>query len=252
MRIARGLIDVIGFLTVIPVKPSKHSLKNAAEHMYLFPIVGGFIGLSGGVIVYFAGQVFPNIIAATLSLLAIFALTRFYHIDGLMDFGDGLLACGSRVEKLCVMKDSRVGVGGLALSLIIILLTVWALANLSLEVIVQYFVTAEVSAKFSMIVLAAAGRSAREGTGIYFVTAMKGRCGYIRLLLATFISAIIGFPLVGLKVVYVMVTVILVSLLILAISNASFGGVTGDVFGATNEISRVASLLALLAVISNW
>ena len=251
MRILRGLIDVVGFLTAIPVKLSEHSLKNAAEHMYLFPLVGGFIGLVGGAIAYLTSHVFPRIVAATISLLAIFALTRFYHVDGLLDFGDGLVAHGSKVEKLRAMKDFRVGAGGLTLGLMIILLTIWAIASFPQELVVQYFTVSEVLAKFSMIVLAVFGRSAREGTNRYFVATMKGQHGCIRFLLAVVISVTIIFPLVGLKAIYAATTTILVSFFILAISNINFGGITGDVFGATNEVSRVTSFLILLAVTSN-
>ena len=251
MRILQGLIDVIGFLTAIPVRLNEHSLKNAAEHMYLFPLVGGFIGLVGGVIAYLIGQAFPRIVAATISLFAIFALTRFYHIDGLLDFGDGLVAHGSKMEKLRAMKDCRIGAGGLTLGLMIILLTIWTITSFPQELIVQYFMVSEVLAKFSMIVLAVFGRSAREGTNRYFVAAMKGQRGYVRFLLAVVISVTVSFPLVGLKAIYAAITTIFVSFFILAISNINFGGITGDVFGATNEVSRIASFLILLAVTSS-
>ena len=252
MHILRGLVDVVGFLTAIPVKLNKHSLENAAEHIYLFPLVGGFIGLSGGTIAYFVGRILPHIVAATISLLVVFALTRFYHIDGLLDFGDGLLTHGSRVEKLRAMKDSRVGAGGLTLSLMIILLTIWTIASLPQQLIVQCFTVSEVLAKFSMVVLATVGKSAKEGINSYFVTIMRGRHGCVRLLLALAISVAIVFPLVGFKVICAAATAILISFLMLAISNINFGGITGDIFGATNEVSRTTSLLVLLVVTSNW
>ena len=39
--------------------------------------------------------------------------------------------------------------------------------------------------------------------------------------------------------------VIIIGLIIFFVSYKKFGGVTGDVFGATNEISRLTSLLIL-------
>lgn len=250
MKILRGLIDVIGFLTIIPVKLNEQSLKNTAEHMYLFPVIGALIGFIGGVTVYLVSKVFPSIIAATISLFTIFVLTRFYHIDGLLDFGDGLMVHGSQKEKLNAMKDVRIGTGGLVLGLMIILLTIITISKFSQHLVVQCFITSEVLAKLSMVVLAVAGKSAKEGINRYFIETMKGWRGTIRFLLTIIITLTICLPLLGLNVFYAITTTVFTCLSMLIVSNINFGGVTGDVFGAVNETSRVTSLLTLLMVTS--
>ncbi|MCK5628791.1 adenosylcobinamide-GDP ribazoletransferase [Candidatus Bathyarchaeota archaeon] len=47
----------------------------------------------------------------------------------------------------------------------------------------------------------------------------------------------------------VVLVAILTSLFMVGIAHRHFGGVTGDVLGATNELSRMVSLIALLALI---
>jgi adenosylcobinamide-GDP ribazoletransferase len=42
---------------------------------------------------------------------------------------------------------------------------------------------------------------------------------------------------------------IFVSLFIVSISHSHFKGVTGDVLGATNELSRMMSIIVLLAMV---
>jgi adenosylcobinamide-GDP ribazoletransferase len=100
-----------------------------------------------------------------------------------------------------------------------------------------------------MVILAFAGRSARKGLNTYFVDAMHGRHRIPRLIAAVAISLAIGLLLLNMKFVYIMLAAVIASLLMLAISNVQFKGVTGDVFGAVNEVSRMASLLTVLVMI---
>jgi len=249
MGLLKGLKDVVGFLTIIPTKPDKESLQNAAHYMFLFPVVGAFLGLLVGGIAYLSSKVLPEIIVGVVAVFFILILTGFHHVDGLLDFGDGLIFQGSYEEKIRIMRDSHVGVGGLILGLMVILTTLLCISELPQSLIVQCLVVSEVSAKFSMVILASFGRSACKGLGTYFVEVMHGKHRFLRLMVATVITLTLGFLLLSLKFVYIILAFTVTSLLILAISNKQFGGITGDIFGATNEISRMVSLLAILVVI---
>jgi adenosylcobinamide-GDP ribazoletransferase len=48
-----------------------------------------------------------------------------------------------------------------------------------------------------------------------------------------------------------MLSALAVAMIVLLISKKEFGGVTGDVMGATNELTRLASLLVIL-VAAKW
>jgi adenosylcobinamide-GDP ribazoletransferase len=48
--------------------------------------------------------------------------------------------------------------------------------------------------------------------------------------------------------VFVVISCIGVSFLMLAVAKKSFGGISGDVFGASNELVRLASLLIFASV----
>ena len=249
MGLLKGLRDVVGFLTIIPVRLDERSLQNAADHMFLFPAVGGFLGLLAGCAAYLLSRVFPEIIVGALVVFILLALTGFHHVDGLLDFGDGLMFQGTPEEKIRVMWDSQVGVGGLILGLMVILVTLLCISKLPQSLIVQCLVASEASAKLSMVILASAGRAACKGLGACFIQAMHGKRRIPYLTVALIITLALGFFLLDLKFVYVVLACLAVSLLMLAVSCRQFKGVTGDVFGATNEISRMVSLLTMLAVI---
>ena len=67
--------------------------------------------------------------------------------------------------------------------------------------------------------------------------------------MAAFIIMIIPIALLGETTGLVMLGVtIVVTLVILVISNRSFGGITGDVLGSTNELTRLASLMVFVSL----
>jgi len=104
LNILEGFKGAFSFLTTIPVGEVR--LKTTAEHMYLFPLVGGFIGLVAGAVALVLFHLFPSGVASVLIVGAIFAITGLHHTDGLLDFGDGLMAFGSPEKKLrsCVIR----------------------------------------------------------------------------------------------------------------------------------------------------
>jgi adenosylcobinamide-GDP ribazoletransferase len=70
------------------------------------------------------------------------------------------------------------------------------------------------------------------------------------LLVGLLTSLVIALFLLCWVGVIVILAGILTSLIMTIIARRNFNGVTGDVFGATNELARLVSLVALLAVIS--
>jgi adenosylcobinamide-GDP ribazoletransferase len=82
-----------------------------------------------------------------------------------------------------------------------------------------------------------------------FLAAMHGRKGDARLVAALAISLGVAVPLLWLAGAITVFAAVTTALVMVAISHRHFNGVTGDVLGATNELSRMVSLITLLAVI---
>jgi adenosylcobinamide-GDP ribazoletransferase len=143
------------------------------------------------------------------------------------------------------MRDPQVGAGGIGIGLITFITTALCIASLDRHLIVQILITSETAAKFAMVFMAWLGKSAREGLNVYVINAMHGKHRNLRLISSLLIT--LGFGLfTGIVGVISIVASLLVAIVIVGVSNKCFGGLTGDVFGAGNELARLGSLLAIV------
>jgi len=241
--------SLFSFLTILTPTMDKDCFTDAAKTMFLFPLVGAFIGLLAGLFGWVTSQFLPSLVVGALVLGLLLLITGVHHTDGLLDFGDGVMAHGSAERKIEVMHDQLTGAGGLSLGIITFLITALSIAELNTGIIIQGVVVAEVSAKLSMVIGAWAGQAAHQGMASPFLEAMHGKKGNARLIAALVISFGITLPLLWLVGAVALLVAILTSLIMVGISYKHFKGVTGDVLGATNELTRMVSLITLLAMI---
>jgi adenosylcobinamide-GDP ribazoletransferase len=241
--------NLFSFLTTIPVSMDKDMLTDAARGMFAFPFIGALIGLLAGLFGWVTSQFLPSLVVGALVLGFLLLITGLHHTDGLLDFGDGVMAHGSPERKVEIMHDQLTGAGGLSLGIMTFLTTAFAIAELDSGNIIQSLVVVEVSAKLAMVMGAWAGKAAHEGMSSSFLEAMHGKKGAARLVAALAISFGIAVPLLWITGAIVVGVAIVASLVMVAIAHRHFKGVTGDVLGATNELSRMVSLIALLAVV---
>jgi adenosylcobinamide-GDP ribazoletransferase len=114
--------------------------------------------------------------------------------------------------------------------------------------IIVALIVVELSAKLSMVVAAWAGKSVHQGMNSSFLEAMHGRSGNWRLLAALALSFAIAWLLLSWAGAFSVMAGVITGLVMVSIAHKHFNGVTGDVFGATNELARMVSVIALLAV----
>ncbi len=241
--------NLLSFLTIIPVGMDPDCTTDSANYMHLFPLVGAVIGLSAGLFAWLLLNILASLIVGILTLSFLLLLTGLHHTDGLLDFGDGIMAQGPPKKKIQIMHDQRTGAGGLALGLVAILTTAFCIAELDKNSIIQSLIVSEVSAKLAMVVMAWVGRSAHKGTSTYFVDAMHSNYRSLRLAVALFIAIGIAICFLGIVGFVAVIVCHAIALVLVWISNRHFGGVSGDVFGAGNELARLASLIAILVMI---
>jgi len=241
------LLGGFGFLSVIPVGGDEDSFKAFQARGYLFPLVGLVLGAIVGLL-SIGFSYLPSFVAGALYMIALYFLTGIHHIDGLMDFGDGIVVHGSREKKLKVMKDVMTGAGGV----LFVVLTLLALYSAALTffskdpsplTIVSALALVEACAKQAMLTLIAFGKSSHEGMGSQFIDRTSAWSFSIGLGITGGGAAILG-PTGGIALLISLGATVL----ILAIATRSLGGVGGDVMGAANEIIRALSLLTVVTV----
>ena len=239
----KELGSVFSFLTIIPSNSS--SLETVAKHMYVFPLVGIAIGLVIGGIGFGLSLFLDPLIVSLLVVASLAIITGIHHTDGLADFADGLMAKGTKDKKLQAMKDISTGSAGIVSVVFYLVGTIIALSQISGFELFYAILLSEIIAKFSMVLQASLGRSAAVGSNTPFVQMMKDKK---RLLVAAVITIVPLVVLGGSTGLAMFGASIAITLFILAISTRSFGGITGDVLGATNELTRLSSFLIFVSI----
>jgi len=235
--------SVFSFLTIFP--SSNATLENIAKYMFLFPIVGIAIGLLVGSFGFGLSFFLDPLLVSLLVVASIAIVTGIHHADGLADFADGLMVKGSKDSKLKAMKDistGSAGIVGIVLYIIGLIVTISLTTGFDLF---KAILISEILAKFSMVLMASLGNSASVGSNSPFVEIMKNK----KKLAVAFVIMIIPVIVVGETTGLVMLGVsVTLTLFLLALSTRSFGGITGDVLGATNELTRLSSLMVFVSI----
>lgn len=244
MASLKPIQSVLAFLTILPVGKQNQDIYYIAKNMFLFPVAGLIIGSIIGAMALGVSNFLHPLLIGFLVTGALVILTGVHHTDALADFADGLMAKGSKEIKHKAMLDPAVGSAGVAtlvmyFSGMIIVFNIGFGSNLAIFTSV---ITAEVIAKYVMVLLANRGISAWEGFSSPFIAAMKDR--YKMIAATAIMVAIIWFASSYVGFIALTISLILAQLL-KYLSGKSFGGVSGDVLGASNEITRLSSLIVL-------
>jgi adenosylcobinamide-GDP ribazoletransferase len=234
----------LGWLSTIPVGISMEGIEALMKQVYVFPLIGAVLGLLLGGVAYIAGLGLSSNLVAVLMIAAIYKLCGINHIDGLADFGDGVIAHGPVEKKIAAMKDVSLGTGGAVFVVVILLATYAIISGLPAAMLPMALVAAEVSAKQAMICFAAFSLSLQKGFGQIMIE----RTGTFHFLVGLAMSAIICILSLGPLGLAVLLAAQGAALYLVYVSKRNFGGATGDGIGATNELARVAALGAALAL----
>jgi adenosylcobinamide-GDP ribazoletransferase len=167
-------------------------------------------------------------------------------VEALSDFSDGLMVHGNVESRKKVMKDPRLGTVGAVILIMYILGMIMTISsfydylNLFFTILVS-----EVFAKFSMVLQIYKARSAWAGLASPFVNSLNTRKLFISLcvvipflFLNNFFSSLISF-----------LFVLSIVAILRVIANVTIGGISGDVIGTTNELTRLSSLILMSPLI---
>jgi adenosylcobinamide-GDP ribazoletransferase len=250
------------------MKMSEEFLELSAHFMFLFPVVGALIGLFAGfyssvahyLLAVFFGFVnmtlfhssqtsalsfFAKGLASILTLAFLLVLTGLQHTDGLVDLGNALGMRKVSVEDRAKIAHAWIVTRtGALLALLVAVVTVLLIFLAKTENTIQSLVVAEASAKLAMVTCAWQGSSPQKGLGSIFIDSMRNRHSFFLISLGS--SLVLGVILLNWRGILAIVSGIVVGGFAVVLGEKVFGGVTGDIFGAANEIARMVALSALV------
>lgn len=244
---AAAVRGAFGFLTRIPVGRDETAWKAFCGAPVAFPLVGYVVGALVALPVLLP---VPDGTVAVAFVAAVYLVSGINHLDGVADVGDAAVVHGNRERRRAVLKDSDTGVGGLlAVALVIVGLAFagLGLAGLPVRAVVAVVVAAEVGAKAGMALLAAVGHPAHDGLGSQLTDRTDSR-DVLPVLIVVLPVAVLAWPVAAVGVIVALAT----AMVLCRWADAALGGVSGDVFGATNEVGRVLALHAGVIAWTLW
>ncbi|MCS0674415.1 adenosylcobinamide-GDP ribazoletransferase [Cytobacillus firmus] len=248
MKWLKGLLINLQFFTSIPIPMSLPMDKPHLEKaIRTFPIAGLIQGSIYAFILYSFLEWTPfSLLAAAFAVwLAGILLTGGIHLDGWMDASDAFFSYRDQERRLEIMSDPRVGAFGV-LSIIVLLGTrfLFIYEIVLLSNLYSYFLIAMIPflSKMVMGVLLIKVKAAKtEGLGSLFQQAASKTTLSIYpifLLAAAAAAGLAGYPAFVGFLIMVLFSILLFAFLSRKVI-AWFGGMTGDVLGASVEGTEV-------------
>lgn len=257
----QGCVAAFQFLSrlPVPVKINYTSSVFAASTVF-YPVVGAVIGMIVAAFGGLLGPVFPELPLSVMMVALWIGCTGGLHLDGLMDTADGVLSHRDKQKMLEIMKDSRVGAMGVIV-FSLVLLTKWsviaALLTVSWNMYAAFLILVPLWSRWFMVIAMRRWPYARKegGMGSFFAGLRT-----LHLVLATGFAVILTFLILGLLSPFSFPSLLFYgagipsAALILGWGMASYlanklGGLTGDTYGALNELLETLLLLMLTALI---
>ncbi len=272
LRVFRGLM---AFLTTIPAGVDESFLEISARFMFLFPVIGVIIGFLAGIYSFFTNNVLSLLfaslnttlfsgsqqllfdfgakgLASVMTLAFLLVLIGLQHTDGLVDVGNALgIRKASLKEKVEIAHEWTVTRTGALLALLVSFFTLLLIFLVKTDAIIQSLIVAETSAKLAMVTCGWQGKSPpprfyedKWEKGRNFIDSIRKKHGLYAISLT--ISLVVSIALLGLSGLLAVAAGILVGGFMIIVGKRVFGGVNGDIFGATNEIARMVALFVLV------
>ncbi|OGO37200.1 MAG: cobalamin 5'-phosphate synthase [Chloroflexi bacterium RBG_16_57_8] len=248
------------FLTVIPLPIRREATpEQVGGSVVYFPAVGLIIGLISVAVWWLMDSYVPPPLNTALLLVAMVLINGALHLDGFIDTCDGLAGNKTVEERWRVMRDSRVGAFGIVGAVLLILAKYLALDTLAgSDLFVASLLLMPVVSRWAIVYAIMAYPYARpSGLGTVFKQQMNWRKFAVATAFALAVS--VGLSAVpGAEHDYLFGLAPLVGVWIVISAWAAylkwkFAGLTGDSYGAINEVAEVGVLIiANVLVFNGW
>ncbi len=237
------LPEALRLLTRLPLPASKAAPRPSSA--WAWPLAGLAVTALALLAAWLALPAGPGVAAAVvLGVQAV--LTGAMHEDGLADTADGFWGGWDPARRLELMKDSHIGSYGV-MALLVMGLVRWS-ALVALLGAGEWAAVLAIGglSRAPMALLMAALPPARTGGLSRAVGRPMASTAAGTLALASLIALVLCGPVAG---IWALLAAALVTLALGALARAKIGGQTGDVLGASQQLSEAACLAVLAAVL---
>jgi adenosylcobinamide-GDP ribazoletransferase len=237
-RWAEELLGAFQFLTRLPISHIPYQPDSLSRSAKFFPLVGLVVGLGASVLQHVLAPHLNRALVALLILTFLVFITGGLHEDGLADAVDAFGGGWNREQVLTILRDSRIGSFG-ALALVLSVLARFLLLSiLPLNRFTALVVSAHVLCRWTTLPLSYFLRPARDSDGQGARIAQK--ISLASLLIGTLLTFTIVFYLMRAEFWIPVLAPVVITALSGIYYFRRIGGVTGDCFGATNQITEIA------------
>ncbi len=237
-RLGQEMVIAFQFLTRIPVPSVRFESDSLSHAIKFFPLVGLVIGSGAALLQRLALHHFGRPLAALAVLIYLVLITGCFHEDGLADSADGFGGGWNRDQILIIMKDSRIGSYGATALVLSLLARYLLLVSLPLEHFAAYIISSQVLCRWSSLPLSYLLPPAREQDG------QGAKIAQLTSRSSLIIATLVSFAVAVFLLRWSAIAPILIAILTIALSGwfyfRKLGGVTGDCFGATNQLTEIA------------
>ncbi len=252
-QIQRAWFDFLGavqFLTRLRVPSAPYDEGSLARAVKFFPIVGALIG-TGSVLLYLVlVPHLPVTVVALLIVVYLVAITGCLHEDGLADSADGFGGGWERERVLAIMRDSRIGAYGAAALALSLLARVLLIASLPRTQAGAYLIVAPVLSRWTTLPLSFSLPPARDRDPDRGEDQIDGQGARIArlttrgsLIIGSLCTFVIVFALLRIRALAPVLVSMGITLGTALYYKQRIGGITGDCFGATNQLAEIAVYL---------
>jgi len=239
----------VGLLTRLPIKvDADRAMARGAASAWAYPLVGAVIAVFVGAVA--SAAIWLGIhepVVAGLCLFTSIMITGAMHEDGLADSADGLWGGWTVERRLEIMKDSRIGTYGVlavGLSLLLRFSAIWGLIDAGW--LWAGLLIAGMGSRAVMLGLMGFIPNARKGGLSHSVGRPTTSTVLVGLGICILCLAIVG----GWHVITFVLSAAICGMACASTAQRKIEGQTGDILGATQQVTEVVLLTAALAVLA--
>lgn len=203
-------------------------------------MVGLIIGLILVGLNWLFGLILPAAVVSALLIVSLVVITGVLHLDGFADTCDGIAGHKATEDRWQVMHDSRVGGFSIVGIVLLLLVKYVSLNSIPLPLVMTTLVLMPVISRWATVYAIFAYPYAKpSGLG----KAFKQGTSWPRFTMATLIALAVAIGLAQLIGLAIMFLIWVMTVVMAAYLKSKFSGLTGDTYGAINEVAEVGVLI---------